>query len=572
MSYPQQPVPLRQEIDAWSDNPENKRQVDLFLLALHQFQNIDPREQYSYFQIAGIHGSPIVPWGECLPPQTPNEGYCNHNSTLFTTWHRPYLTLYEERIRGLMKEIAKEYPNPKEYEEAAETWRLPYWDWAELKQRDDVPYPIYDVPLLVQPPTISVNGPHGAVKLDPNPLARFVVPDDLSFGELGVFGWIYKGEEYPFNICHSTGRYLPPYDPSDPVVNTKWKHGYVDDIAVRNALNTHPDPSTKISLRDWVYRIIHNLTFDKFTTTLLNVDGQPIRGNTMSLEGVHNSIHDYTGGFLTGTGHMSWVLVSAFDPIFWLHHSNIDRLFAIWQTLHPLAWFKDRTEQLRDPGSYYIPRLFLPTPTTELHPFRVTPGGRFYTSDDIRNWYPLNYSYTELQPWLEKYKVDGKFDEGIYYDDVVAQVKKLYGPDIQTFLPPKPPPVIPTQELQHPDYIVDITYNRYELRKGAPYRMYVFLGPAENDEDPRTWPNSKRLVRTLYTFSNPKQDDSYCANCDRQMMSGVLSTGQIPLTNSLLAHIANKNLPLASLDRDPVRDYLKNNLRWAVTTVSSVLL
>ena len=26
---------------------------------------------------------------------------------------------------------------------------------------------------------------------------------------------------------------------------------------------------------------------------------------------------------------------TAFDPIFWGHHSNVDRLWAEWQKLHP---------------------------------------------------------------------------------------------------------------------------------------------------------------------------------------------------------------------------------------------
>jgi hypothetical protein len=39
--------------------------------------------------------------------------------------------------------------------------------------------------------------------------------------------------------------------------------------------------------------------------------------NYSSLEGIHNSVHGYTGG---GTGHMS-KSVSAFDPVFWMHHA-----------------------------------------------------------------------------------------------------------------------------------------------------------------------------------------------------------------------------------------------------------
>jgi Common central domain of tyrosinase len=36
-----------------------------------------------------------------------------------------------------------------------------------------------------------------------------------------------------------------------------------------------------------------------------------------SVEDIHNSIHDETGG----DGHMGGVPYSAFDPIFWLHHT-----------------------------------------------------------------------------------------------------------------------------------------------------------------------------------------------------------------------------------------------------------
>ena len=43
------------------------------------------------------------------------------------------------------------------------------------------------------------------------------------------------------------------------------------------------------------------------------------------LEGIHDSVHVWVGGS------MSRVATSAFDPIFWAHHTNIDRLWRIWQ-------------------------------------------------------------------------------------------------------------------------------------------------------------------------------------------------------------------------------------------------
>lgn len=54
-------VPLRQEIDAWFDSiePTDKMQVQLFILALKHFQEMDPLDRLSYFQIAGCKSTSI---------------------------------------------------------------------------------------------------------------------------------------------------------------------------------------------------------------------------------------------------------------------------------------------------------------------------------------------------------------------------------------------------------------------------------------------------------------------------------------------------------------------------------
>jgi tyrosinase len=49
-----------------------------------------------------------------------------------------------------------------------------------------------------------------------------------------------------------------------------------------------------------------------------------------NLETLHNNIHaDFT------PGHMTPPAVAAFDPIFWLHHANVDRQLALHQALYP---------------------------------------------------------------------------------------------------------------------------------------------------------------------------------------------------------------------------------------------
>jgi tyrosinase len=42
--------------------------------------------------------------------------------------------------------------------------------------------------------------------------------------------------------------------------------------------------------------------------------------------------HDYIHGWVGGS--MGSIAIAAFDPIFWAHHCNVDRIWAIWQTKH----------------------------------------------------------------------------------------------------------------------------------------------------------------------------------------------------------------------------------------------
>ena len=50
-----------------------------------------------------------------------------------------------------------------------------------------------------------------------------------------------------------------------------------------------------------------------------------------ALEGLHDRVHVWTGG------HMGLIPFAAFDPIFWAHHTMVDRLWRLWQLRHPGA-------------------------------------------------------------------------------------------------------------------------------------------------------------------------------------------------------------------------------------------
>lgn len=54
-----------------------------------------------------------------------------------------------------------------------------------------------------------------------------------------------------------------------------------------------------------------------------------------AIESPHNGLHGWVGGT------MGRIPYSAYDPIFWAHHCNIDRLFSEWQATHPNIIPKD---------------------------------------------------------------------------------------------------------------------------------------------------------------------------------------------------------------------------------------
>jgi tyrosinase len=48
-----------------------------------------------------------------------------------------------------------------------------------------------------------------------------------------------------------------------------------------------------------------------------------------AVEGIHNSGHVWVGGSMSG------ILTAPTDPVFWMHHAEIDRLWAEWQAANP---------------------------------------------------------------------------------------------------------------------------------------------------------------------------------------------------------------------------------------------
>ncbi|KAF3922528.1 Tyrosinase [Orbilia brochopaga] len=575
-------VPLRLEVDTWypGQTPEHLLQNSLFLWALRFFQDRDPDAKLSYFQVAGIHGLPYMPWDEDTDAQTMNEGYCTHDSLLFPTWHRPYVLLYEQLLYEIMiNEVIPKFPQGEQQKwlDAASTFRLPYWDWAEKKQRSPDHPPIYDVPIITKSPKIKVvdlSNTASTVDID-NPMYKFTMPDNERMGCAGISDvqdttTAGKIVTIPFSKSRGTSRWAP-YEPESTTVSPQWEAGEVDNEKIAKALQKHPwyGRVDNIPLAEMVYRLfLHDYikTFTQFATTKHAPESKTTPESYLSLEYIHNNIHNWTGGFDNYMGHMAEIPAAGFDPIFWLHHCNVDRQFALWQALNvnnSKNWFQRLDEQLKDDGTWSIKKDNVDTPTTPLAPFHKDTHGTYFTPDDVRDWFQWHYSYPELQPWLKKYQRDGHFDERLYIDDIKWQLKELYSP----------------AEIEHyqEDYIINVEYKRFALN-GIPYTIYFFIGP-ESDLDEYQGPLHKHPnhVGFVYTFSNPVYRNRAapgCENCRRKAAEGTSSRAQVPITGALIAHVRKLteesnpgmgDVP-PGLGPDFMGAWLQENLHWRVGT------
>lgn len=122
------------------------------------------------------------------------------------------------------------------------------------------------------------------------------------------------------------------------------------------------------------------------TQTILS-NGKPTSYG--SIEALHGNFHTIVGG---DNGHMAHPSIAAFDPVFWLHHCNVDRIFAIWQALHPNAWFPSAGRDSRG-------RPLKPENEKDLLPFYkfiCDLGPIYYDSDWARDTERLGYTYPDL--------------------------------------------------------------------------------------------------------------------------------------------------------------------------------
>lgn len=110
-----------------------------------------------------------------------------------------------------------------------------------------------------------------------------------------------------------------------------------------------------------------------------------------SFESPHNNVHNSVGCSDGTMYDLNW---SAFDPIFMLHHANMDRLIALWQAIY----YNSSIFEIVDyEGPLYGTAAGNVSADTALKPFYATDGS-FHTSSSVCNVSTLGYTYPELSP------------------------------------------------------------------------------------------------------------------------------------------------------------------------------
>ncbi|CAK7270823.1 hypothetical protein SEPCBS57363_004302 [Sporothrix epigloea] len=554
-------MPPRQEIRRMENDTDL---WTLYILGLNMMQYTDQSNLLSYYQIAGIHGVPWIEWNGVAPVAgSENTGYCTHVSELFLTWHRPYLALYEQVLFSLVEYIASLYVDDVErqrYQTAALKFRIPYMDWGTQPPAGESVLPS------------SVGGSAFIEAIGPNGVQRIANP---------LYSYLFKPLnatifiEQPYDLWLTTVRAPTMQDSSAGSNNT----------AVSLALNQNFP-----SIQQRLYNLFSN--YQNFSTFGNEAwIPMPPSGKYDSIESLHDTIHSLTGL----QGHMAWIPFSAFDPIFFLHHAMVDRVFALWQILNPDSWVLPTPAVF---ASYTTAAGDVQDSRTALTPFYKSYNGSFWNSDDVRDMSVFGYTYDDMTelPSSSLYIANTTTQA-----QVAALINNLYGssspaalgimsqnngglrkrtirsleservphgswfatenlrpreagPKSKSFTPTLREPVPPSVlvDMEYREWVANIHAQKQALN--STFFIDLFLG--DRPLDTTTWAYAPNLVGTMSVFAAP---GGPMASMD---MSAGHTSGTIPLTAALVQKVAQGKL--ASLEPVSVEPYLDQNLHYGI--------
>ncbi|OBS26116.1 hypothetical protein FPOA_00059 [Fusarium poae] len=580
---------------------------NLFLIALMELQGMDdlpwqgqipdgfsfkdgkqPDLKMSWFQVAGIHGLPSGPWDA----EGTGGSYCKHGESTFGTWHRPYLAMMEQTLFRQVANVAKRFSESNipsgqktKYLAAAQQFRLPYWDYFRPRGSKvtfpgvtnpkhgttTAPYD-WSAPQIFTLPEVMVRRlPDNKLVPMPNPFFQYQFNSEQ-------FQYLTR-EGYPATLANikKTIRYGGSDEAATEAMNIQLNSVREGRVGICLSL-----------IEDQVYR-----NFRMFSTNAVdnNTEEQPaekLEQPSGSIEDLHNNYH----GTIGGEGHMSKIKTAAFDPIFWIHHCQVDRLFAIWQAANgDKHWFNELEPKNQGMGK------------DSLKPFRKWPlvdksdaENRYWNSDQARYTTDLGYTYPELangqtgdkvrQDFARKYEWSRRTTAELFFGTPPDDMQPLQVGDAQVFqytcgvpsgdllkIPDFPVHMMQQQTVMTAmtstpqyadDWYIDVVVERM-LANGT-YTIFYIIGDVQGQSGGE-WSSLPGFVGMSHILAAPRE---ICENCARQDDEAQLVTSTTAITSLLLDYLQIGRL--SSMEADDVKQFLIDNLKWRVQTETGEVL
>ncbi|XP_057305524.1 uncharacterized protein LOC130642685 isoform X1 [Hydractinia symbiolongicarpus] len=436
------------------EKPWNTKKLNDFLKAWKLIKELPPDNPNSFWSLATYHG---VPFKKTIVEDIQNNnntvfeylrhlfsrkddiphnrqkwgGYCQHANVLFPSWHRLYLLRVEQALQTVIpgKDVA-----------------LHYWDQTSEESLQ------HGLPSILTRKTVMIDG-----KEEVNPLLSFTLPRQIDADENSF---------YKKPIHYTTVRY-----PFSGIMNPKTAAEIANKHNEKlSRLNKSPDELLNENIKYWLNHgfgkknsvvssyedCLDETDYNKFS----NTSSARIKGTVaISLEQPHNDMHLSIGGFSLpktnehgeierdnnghpiiqnyglvegANGDMGANEMAAFDPIFFVHHANVDRMFWAWQKKHNHSTvetsFKIRQEKRSEVGRDDVLGTSTngqgPSPNqsydeilgmdTVLYPFQNSVGMPMTTKDCVDIEAQLGYTYSV-----------GSFDK-FYWPSYAPKIKYSY--------------------------------------------------------------------------------------------------------------------------------------------------
>jgi len=378
------------------EEDQNKSRRYAFLKAWHNIKNLDSSSKDSFWSIASINGQPFdIP--RTTPPQSDRVwgGYSQHLNVLFPTWYRCYLLHLEVALTACVDESE------------AHLVALHYWDETSAESLQN------GLPQLLIQERVQIDDNGNTIL---NPLIGFTLPKSIPLA--------VSETHYAKPNGYTTKRYpysglVDAHDQFKDLEGTRVQNDYInkrfrDPITyLQENIKWYLNVGETKSIKAMYANCLAIESYNEFSNKLSageNYTSIEETSDSMLLALGGKSIEGSQHGLIAGAnGDIGAKGMAAFDPLFFLHMSNVDRIFWTWQGRHdkqtigsPFTITSNSDDQGCKPKYGQGP-----TPTqqgdvellmgTPLNPFHKSDGdGDVLTSNDcVHIEIQLNYTYTQ---------------------------------------------------------------------------------------------------------------------------------------------------------------------------------